>query len=66
MNIRRPQGVLHAFSIKKFFYDKMDLRLFYFDVVYMMEENLFVQGEWSPVKSTWFSVQKKMTHTEST
>ena len=25
-------GVLHSFSIKTIFYDKMDLRLFYFDV----------------------------------
>ena len=25
-------GVLHSFSIKNTFYDKMDLRLFYFDV----------------------------------
>ena len=24
--------VLHSFSIKNIFYDKMDLRLFYFDV----------------------------------
>ena len=24
-------GVLHSFSIKNIFYDKMDLRLFYFD-----------------------------------
>ena len=26
-----PMGVLHSFSIKNIFYDKMDLRLFYFD-----------------------------------
>ena len=25
-------GVLHSFSIKNIFYDKMELRLFYFDV----------------------------------
>ena len=25
-------GVLHSFSIKNIFYDKMDLRVFYFDV----------------------------------
>ena len=25
-------GVLHSFSIKNIFYDKMDLKLFYFDV----------------------------------
>ena len=29
MNVRHPQGVLHTFPIKKFFYDKMNLRLFY-------------------------------------
>ena len=30
MNARHPMGVLHSFSIKNIFYDKMDLRLFYF------------------------------------
>ena len=30
MNVRHPEGVLHSFSIKNIFYDKMDLRLFYF------------------------------------
>ena len=29
---RHPAGVLPSFSIKNTFYDKMDLRLFYFDV----------------------------------
>ena len=29
---RYPMGVLHSFSIKHTFYDKMDLRLFYFRV----------------------------------
>ena len=32
MNVRHPMGVLHSFSIKNIFDDKMDLRLFYFDV----------------------------------
>ena len=32
MNVRHPMGVLHSFSIKNIFYDKMDLRHFYFDV----------------------------------
>ena len=32
MNVRHPMGVLHSFSIKNIFYDKIDLRLFYFDV----------------------------------
>ena len=32
MNVRYPMGVLQSFSIKNVFYDKMDLRLFYFDV----------------------------------
>ena len=32
MNVRHPKGVLHLFSIKNIFYDKMDLSLFYFDV----------------------------------
>ena len=29
MNVRHPTGVLHSFSIKKIFYDKMDLRLLF-------------------------------------
>ena len=32
MNVRHAIGDLHSFSIKNIFYDKMDLRLFYFDV----------------------------------
>ena len=32
MNVRHPQGALHSFSIKNNFNDKMDLKLFYFDV----------------------------------
>ena len=28
MNVRHTMGVLHSFSIKNIFYDKMDLRLF--------------------------------------
>ena len=32
MNVRYPMGVLHSFSIKNIFFDKMDLRLFYVDV----------------------------------
>ena len=36
---RYPMGVLHSFSIKNTFYDKMDLRLFYFGVTYQV--NIF-------------------------
>ena len=32
MNVRHTMGALHSFSIENIFYDKMDLRLFYFDV----------------------------------
>ena len=32
MNVRDPMSVLHSFSIKIIFYDKMYLRLFYFHV----------------------------------
>ena len=32
MNVRHPMGVVHSFSIKNIFYDKIDLRLFYFHV----------------------------------
>ena len=34
MNVRHTMGALHSFSIKNIFYDKMDLRLFYFDVAH--------------------------------
>ena len=30
MNVRHPLGILHSFSIKNIFNDKMDLRLFCF------------------------------------
>ena len=33
MNVRDLMGVLHIFSIENIFYDKMDLRLFYFCVL---------------------------------
>ena len=32
MNVRHPIGAVHSFSIKKIFYEKMNLRLFYFRV----------------------------------
>ena len=32
MNVKDPMGVLHSFSIKNIFYNKMDLRFFYFHV----------------------------------
>ena len=32
MNVRHPMSVLHSFTIKNIFYDKMDLELFYFRV----------------------------------
>ena len=32
MNVRHSMGVLHSFSIKQIFCDKMDLRLSYFHV----------------------------------
>ena len=41
---------------------KLDLRNILL-INYMMEENLFVQVEWSPVKHviSWFSVRKSVT-----
>ena len=33
MNARHPVDVLHSFSFKNIFYDKMDLRRFCFDMV---------------------------------
>ena len=32
MIVRHSMGVLHSFSIESIFYDKMNLRLFYFPV----------------------------------
>ena len=32
MNVRHPMGVLHSFSIKKNFYDKINLTHFYLHV----------------------------------
>ena len=32
MNVRNPMGVLHSFSIKNIFYDKIDFTIFYFYV----------------------------------
>ena len=39
MNVRHPMGVLHSFSIKNIFYDTIDLRLFYFDVVILLDRH---------------------------
>ena len=36
MHVRHPMDVLHSFSIKKNFYNTMDLRLFYFHVMISM------------------------------
>ena len=33
MNIRHPMGLVHSFSIKNIFYDKIDSKLFYFHVM---------------------------------
>ena len=30
MNVRHPMGVIHSFSIRNIFYDRMDLRPFLF------------------------------------
>ena len=42
MNVRRPYGVSHSFSIKNIFCDKMDLRLLYFPVT-VMKDSVFRQ-----------------------
>ena len=43
MNIKHLMGVLHSFSIKNTFYDKMNLRLFYFDVARSTNEYILAQ-----------------------
>ena len=49
MNVRHPMGVLHSFSIKNIFYDKMGLRLSYFD-----------KAIYSVTKYSWSSNLKKI------
>ena len=39
MNVTHPMVVLHSFSIKNIFYEKMDLSLFYFPVVSLSKNN---------------------------
>ena len=36
MNVRHPKDVLHSFPIKKIFYEKIDLKVFYFLVMISM------------------------------
>ena len=42
MNVE-TQGVLHSFSIKNIFYDKMKLRMFYFDVKCLRKISFFMK-----------------------
>ena len=42
MNVRHPMGAFHTFSIKNIFYDKMDFRLFHFQVTICRSEMLLV------------------------
>ena len=39
MNARHPQDALNSFSIKNIFYNKMDLRHFYFHVMICINRN---------------------------
>ena len=41
MNVRHPMGALHLFSIKNIFYDKMDLKPFYFHVTMLPKISRF-------------------------
>ena len=42
MNVRHPMGVLHSFSIKNIFFDKMDLKTFLFscDKIFMITKDI--------------------------
>ena len=41
------KGVLHSFSMKNIFYDKIDLRLFYFDVaIYWLQLHLLTKSNY--------------------
>ena len=48
MNVRHAMGVLHLFSINNIFYDKMDLRLFYFHVTIYGSHCHMAVSDWSP------------------
>ena len=39
MNVRHTMGVLHSFSIKNAFYDKMDFTLFYIRATIFVSKN---------------------------
>ena len=41
MKARDTMGVLHSFSIEKFFYNKMDLRIFYFDATNLHDKQCY-------------------------
>ena len=45
MNVSHPMGILHSFSVKNIFYDKMYFRLFYFDVAIYLYCS-FLYREW--------------------
>ena len=47
MNVRHPMDVLHLFSINNIFYDKMDLRLFYFHVTTYGSHYHMAVSDWS-------------------
>ena len=40
LSIYYPQGVVHSFSTKKIFYDKMDLRPFYFCMTILFSDSI--------------------------
>ena len=40
LSIYYPQGVIHSFSTKKIFYDKMDLRPFYFYMTILFSNSI--------------------------
>ena len=59
MNLRHPIGVLHSFSIKNIFYDKMYLRIFCF---YVTIFSLFISAVnsrqwWSKMGSLYDTVE---------
>ena len=58
MNVRYPTGVLHSFSIKNIFYDKMNLKLLYFRVTKW--ENAYC-NQWTMIhqKTHYFNHMKR-------
>ena len=62
MNVRHPIDFLYSFSIKNIFYNKMDLRLFYFDVAIHLRVGKIHNTEQNEHTGAWwgYMIQNRM------